>query len=75
MTTPSQLIALLNSLTTGDLDAIRSRLDEARAGLASLGFAEVDELVAGARSALDGGDLKTYRKRVASAIAKLGHLR
>jgi flavin-binding protein dodecin len=75
VTTPSQLIALLNSLTTGDLDAIRGKLDEARAGLAALGFAEVDEMVAGARAALDGGDLKTYRKRVASAIAKLGHLR
>ena len=75
MTTPSQLIALLNALTTGDLDAIRSKLDEARKGVAALGFDEVEGLVTEARTALDGGDLKTYRKRVASAIAKLGHLR
>ena len=28
-----------------------------------------------ARTALAEGDLKTYRKRVATAIAKIGHLR
>ena len=75
MTNASRLIALLNSLTLGDLDAIRSKLDEARAECASLGFDEVGAIVADARGALVGGDVKTYRKRVETAIARLGHLR
>ena len=75
MTNPSRLIALLNSLTLGDLDAIRAKLDEARAECASLGFDEVGAIVDDARGALVGGDVKTYRKRVETAIARLGHLR
>jgi len=31
--------------------------------------------VAEAHGALSGGDLKTYRKKVETAVAKLGHLR
>ncbi|HEX4825067.1 MAG TPA: hypothetical protein VFV19_12235 [Candidatus Polarisedimenticolaceae bacterium] len=75
MTTPSQLIALLNALTLGDLDAIRARLAEAESVLEGLGHDEVASIVGEARTALSGGDLKTYKKRVATAIAKLGHLR
>jgi hypothetical protein len=75
VTTPTQLIALLNSLAYGDLDAIRAKLDEARGELESLGHGEVAGIVADARAALVGGDLKTYRKRVETAVAKLGHLR
>ena len=75
MTTPSQLIALLNALTFGDLDAIRTRLEEAQRALTGLGHDEVASIVGEARSALSGGDVKTYKKRIATAIAKLGHLR
>ena len=73
--TPTQLISLLNSLTFGDLDAIRGKLDEAREGCASLGNADLVFLVDEARGALIAGDLKTYRKRVETAVARLGHLR
>jgi hypothetical protein len=73
--TEAQLIALLNSLSLGDLDAIRTRLTEAETALAELGHGEVGAIVEEARSALSGGDLKTYRKRVATAISRLGHLR
>jgi hypothetical protein len=59
VTTPSQLIALLHSLSFGDLDAIRAKLDEAAAACEELG----------------GGDLKTFRKRVETAVSRLGHLR
>lgn len=74
MTAP-QLIALLNSLNVGDLDSIRTRLAEAETALADLGHAEVGTIVGEARAALAGGDLKLYRKRVATAISRLGHLR
>jgi hypothetical protein len=73
--TEAQLIALLNSLNFGDLDAIRIRLSEAEQALGELGHAEVGTIVGEARTALAGGDLKTYRKRVATAISRLGHLR
>jgi hypothetical protein len=73
--TPTQVIALLNSLNVGDLDALRSKLDEARAQCATLGHEEVALVVAEARQALVSGDLRTYRKRVETAVARLGHLR
>ena len=75
MTTPSQIIALLNSLTLGDLDAIRSKLEEASEACGTLGREELAGVLGEARAALASGDLKTYRKRVETAVAKLGHLR
>lgn len=75
MSTPSQVIALLNALTHGDLEAIRAKLTEAKGACEKLGAGEVASLVAEAQGALSGGDLKTYRKRVETAVAKLGHLR
>jgi hypothetical protein len=75
LSTPSQVIALLNALTHGDLEAIRARLAEARGACEQLGHDDVASLVAEAHDALSGGDLRTYRKKVGSAVAKLGHLR
>jgi hypothetical protein len=73
--TPSQVIAVLNALTQGDLEAIRAKLAEARGACVALGHDEVALIVAEAQGALTGGDLKTYRKKVETAVAKLGHLR
>jgi len=75
MSTPSQVIALLNALTHGDLEAIRTKLAEARGACEQLGHDEVASIVAEANGALSDGDLKTYRKKVETAVAKLGHLR
>jgi hypothetical protein len=75
LSTPSQVIALLNALTQGDLDAIRAKLVEARGACEQLGAGDVASIVAEAQGALTGGDLKTYRKKVETAVAKLGHLR
>lgn len=75
MTTPSQIIALLNSLSLGDLDAIRAKLEEASSACDALGRDELAAVLVEARAALSSGDLKTYRKRVETAVARLGHLR
>jgi hypothetical protein len=75
VTTPSQIIALLNSLSLGDLDAIRAKLDEASEACGALGKDELSGLVAEARAAISAGDVKTYRKRIETAVARLGHLR
>ena len=39
------------------------------------GHDEVASIVGEAHGALADGDLKTYRKKVETAVAKLGHLR
>ena len=75
MSTSSRVIALLNALTHGDLEAIRAKLAEARGACEELGHDEVASIVAEAHGALADGDLKTYRKKVETAVAKLGHLR
>jgi hypothetical protein len=75
VSTPSQVIALLNALTQGDLEAIRAKLAEARGACETLGHDDVASIVGEAQGALAGGDLKTYRKKVETAVAKLGHLR
>jgi hypothetical protein len=75
VSTPSQVIALLNALTQGDLEAIRAKLVEARGACLMLGHDDVASIVDKAQGALSGGDLKTYRKKVETAVAKLGHLR
>jgi hypothetical protein len=72
---PSKIIAWLNSLRVGEMDAIRLRLDEARRACLELDRADLAERLAEASSALSRAELKTYRKRVESVIAQLGHLR
>jgi hypothetical protein len=75
VSTPALLIAQLNALTVGDLEGLRVKLDEVCAGCATLGQDELASLVAQAREALNLGDLRTYRKRVETAVARLGHLK
>lgn len=72
---PSQIIAALNSLGVGEVAAIRTKLDEARRACLALEQGALAQRLGEAREALDRADLKTYRKRVSSVIAQLGHLR
>ena len=72
---PSQLIAFLNAMTCGDLDAIASKLREAHNACSDLGEIDLASKLEEARMALLAGDLKTYRKRVETVVASLGHVR
>jgi hypothetical protein len=72
---PAQIIALLNAMHVGEMDVIRSALHEARAACEALEQEDLAERLGEATNALGRGDLKTYRKRVASVVARLGHLR
>lgn len=72
---PSQIIASLNSLHVGELSAIGAKLDEARTACLELSRAELAGFLGEAREALDRSDLRTYRKRVETVIARLGHLK
>jgi len=72
---PTQLIAFLNAMTCGDLDAIATKLVEAQAACVELGEGDLASKLEEARAALLDGDLKTYRKRVETVVAGLGHVR
>lgn len=71
----SQLIALVQSLNVGELDGIRTKLDEARLACQAIDQRDLADTLVQAGQALDDADLKTYRKRVETVIARLGHLR
>jgi hypothetical protein len=73
--TPSQIIASLNALGTGEIDGICARLDEARSACIELDQSQLADHLGEAGQALLRADLKTYRKRVETVISQLGHLR
>jgi hypothetical protein len=73
--TTSQLIAHLNGLTVGDLDSLSARIEAAVAACRALGHDGVAPVLEEARESLRQGDLKTFRKRVETSVARLGHLR
>jgi hypothetical protein len=74
-TNPSKIIAELNALNVGEMSSIRGKLDEARRACLELDQAELADRLVEASQALERADLKTYRKRVESVVARLGHLR
>lgn len=71
----SQLIAALNSINVGELDGVRAKLEEARLACSGLQQEELASMLTEAESALMRADLETYRKRIETVIARLGHLR
>jgi hypothetical protein len=72
---PSQIIASLNSLGIGDVALIRARLDEAREACLRMNQHELAARLEEAAAALRQADMRTYRKRVETVVARLGHLR
>lgn len=71
----SQLIAFLNAIEVGQMDSIRAKLDEARKACVAMDEAELAGKLGEAAEALARADLKTYRRRIETVIARLGHLR
>ena len=71
----SQLMAFLQSLTVGELDGIRTKLDQAREACIEIEQGDLAEKLHQAERALDDADMRTYRKRVETVIARLGHVR
>lgn len=72
---PQQIIAWLNSIGVGEMDLLRTKLGEARDACLRLDQTELADKLDEADRALDSADLKTYRKRVETVIARLGHLK
>jgi energy-converting hydrogenase A subunit M len=71
----SQLIAHLNSLNLGEMDGLRDKLEQARRACLDLQQDELADYLRDAVQALAKADVKTYRKRVETVIARLGHIR
>lgn len=71
----AKLIAYINAIRIGDLDGIRAKLDEARKACVELEQADLADKLTEASSALSQLDMKTYRKRLETVIARLGHLK
>jgi hypothetical protein len=71
----SQLMAFLQSLNVGELDGIRTKLDQAREACIEIDQGDLAEKLQQAEQALDDADMRTYRKRVETVIARLGHVR
>ncbi len=73
--TAEQLIAFLNALTFGDLAAVLEKLDQARSACEALGQAGIAGVVEEARAALRSGDVRTYRRKIETAVSRLGHVK
>jgi hypothetical protein len=71
----SQLIAFLNAINVGELDGIRAKLAQAREACIDLEQGDLAGKLTEAEEALFEADMKTYRKRIETVIARLGHIR
>ncbi|MBD3868189.1 MAG: hypothetical protein IFK94_08685 [Acidobacteria bacterium] len=71
----SNLIALLNSLSVGEMDSLQTKLQEAEQGCRDLGHVELGDRLGDAREALEKCDTRTFRKQVETVVSRLGHLR
>jgi len=71
----TQLLNYLNAIRVGELDGIRGKLGEARAACEGLQHADLAGLLLEAEQALGRADLQTYRKRIETVVARLGHVK
>ena len=72
---PSTLIAYLNAIDVGEMGGIRAKLARAREACDQLDQQDLAARLVEAEAALFQADLRTYRKRLETVIARLGHLR
>jgi len=70
-----KLMAYLHAINVGEMDGIRVKLGEARQACRELDQPELAEKLDEAGAALDLADVKTFRKRVETVIARLGHVK
>ena len=72
---PKELLSELNSLQLGELSRVDGQLARAGAALLELGEEELGSRVEEARVSLKSGDLKEFRRALATVTGKLGHLK
>jgi hypothetical protein len=69
------IIHRLNSIHIGEASAIATKLEAAASDLRRLGETEIEAVIHQAASEFGRADLVNFRRLVAQAVAKLGHLR
>lgn len=69
------LIGTLNNLTTGELSRIATRIRECREEAREMGLPEVVAILDDAIAMLEVCDVKGFRKKLAHAVSRLGHVR
>ena len=74
MPTPRELILRLNSLSIGDLELLRTKLDAARHDLGELGQEELAGRMDDAIRHLAAGEMADYRRVVNQVVSRLGHV-
>ncbi len=62
-------------MTVGELAGLQGKLEQAREACLTLEQTDLADKLVEAGQALSAADLKTYRKRIETVIARLGHLR
>ena len=73
--TATQLVAYLNAIDVGELTGIEAKLEEARRACLQMEQPGLADTLGEAEQALILADMTTYRKRVETVIARLGHIR
>jgi hypothetical protein len=69
------LIATLNTLKVGELEAVRAQLLDVRTELERRDLAELVSKLDECLAALGSGDLKNFRRLKETIVSRLGHLR
>ncbi|MCU0231091.1 MAG: hypothetical protein MUC67_06900 [Acidobacteria bacterium] len=69
------MIEALNALSVGEISKLRQRVQEVRDAAARAELAEIAALLDQALEQLAACDLKAFRRKLAHAVSRLGHVR
>jgi hypothetical protein len=69
------MIEALNSLSVGEVSSLRRRVEEVRDHAARQELSEITAILDEALEQLAACDLKAFRRKIAHAVSRLGHVR
>jgi hypothetical protein len=69
------LIETLNNLSMGELALVSRRVREVRDDVLAMDQTEIAAILDQSLECLASGDLKMFRKRINTAVSRLGHLK
>lgn len=69
------LIDTLNNLSLGELALVTRRVGEVRDEVLAMDQVEIAAILDESLACLAAGDLRTFRKRINTAVSRLGHLK
>ena len=72
---PKEVLSQLNGLKLGELSAVDVELVRAGEALEAMGQPDLSGRVQEARRCLKSGNLREFRRALATVTAKLGHLK